>query len=149
MRADELDASGQALESSKEDYDLERQGIDSNSVLSTAPRASALPPSLRRLAWLMDKSIPLPGNMRFGLDGLIGLIPGVGDALTGTVSGYIIYQAHKLGAPLSLKTRMTANALIDFTVGSIPLIGDIFDFAFKANHKNIRLLENHLNKEQN
>lgn len=101
---------------------------------------------LNRLGYLMDKSIPLPGGLRIGLDGLIGLIPGVGDALTSTVSGWIILQARSAGAPTSLILRMLLNVFVDFLVGLIPLAGDLFDFAFKANVRNVRLLEQYLDQ---
>lgn len=101
---------------------------------------------LNRIAYLMDKSIPLPGGLRIGLDGLIGLIPGVGDALTSTVSGWIIFQARRAGAPMSLILRMLLNVFVDFLFGLIPLAGDLFDFAFKANLRNIDLLERYLDR---
>lgn len=98
---------------------------------------------LRRLAWLLDNSIPLPGGYRIGLDGLIGLVPGIGDAAGALVSGYLVAEAGRLGASKALLFRMAFNVLLETVIGAIPLAGDLFDFAFKANLRNLRLLEQH------
>ncbi len=96
---------------------------------------------LRRLAWLLDESIPLPGGYRIGVDGILGLIPGIGDISTALLSSYILYQARALGAPKSLLFRMAINVLLETAIGSIPLFGDLFDFYFKANLRNLALLD--------
>lgn len=101
---------------------------------------------LRRLARLLDSSIPLPGGYRIGLDGLIGLVPGVGDAVGASVSGYIILRAAQLGVPWPTLLRMTGNVLVDGLIGLIPILGDLFDFAWKANLRNMALLEAALQK---
>lgn len=101
---------------------------------------------LQRLAWLMDKSIPLPGGFRIGADGLIGIVPVVGDLVTAGVSSYIIAEAARMKVPKSVLLRMGLNVLVDLVVGAIPLIGDLFDFAFKANLRNIALLESYLDR---
>lgn len=93
------------------------------------------------LAWLLDSSIPLPGGYRIGLDGVIGLIPGVGDAIGGGLSTWILYQAYKQEVPKMILTRMVINVVIDGAIGAIPILGDIFDFYWKANLRNVRLLE--------
>src|SRR5215831_8882023 len=98
---------------------------------------------LRTLAWLLDSAIVLPGGFRIGLDPLIGLIPGLGDAIGVAFSAYIVIEAANLGAPLSVVLRMIGNVLLDGLVGSIPIAGDLFDFAFKANLRNIALLEHY------
>lgn len=98
-----------------------------------------------RLAWLMDKSIPLPGGVRIGLDGIIGLIPGVGDAATSAISSWFIYQGYRKGVPISVLVRMALNILIDTILGSIPIVGDIFDLFFKANTRNSQLLARYEN----
>lgn len=103
-----------------------------------------LPRSITFTSWLLDSSIPLPGGFRVGLDGLLGLIPGVGDTITGSFSAVIILKAYQMGAPVSVLARMLLNTLIDTAVGFIPLVGDLFDFAFKANTKNVKLLQDHL-----
>lgn len=101
-----------------------------------------------QLAKLLDAQFRLPGTgFRFGLDTIVGLIPGVGDALTGGLGLYIVHRARQEGAPGHLILRMLWNLLVDTVLGAIPLVGDIFDFAFKANLKNARLLQRHLDKQ--
>ena len=95
---------------------------------------------VQRLSWFLDNSIRLPGGYRIGVDGIIGLIPGIGDAIGGFLSGLIIYHAHKTGVPPLIKLRMLINVLIDSTLGAIPVLGDIFDFVWKANQKNADLM---------
>jgi hypothetical protein len=100
---------------------------------------------LRALSRLLDNAFTIPGTQyRFGLDPLIGLVPGLGDAVSAIFSGYIILQASRLGAPRSVVTRMIANVALDTLVGWIPLLGDLFDAAWKSNLRNMALLESHL-----
>lgn len=100
---------------------------------------------VRALSRLLDNAIAVPGtNYRFGLDPLVGLLPGGGDTFMGLVSAYIIWEAALMGLPRSTLIRMTWNVLLEVIVGTIPLIGDLFDFAWKANARNARLLEKHL-----
>ncbi|MEQ8559043.1 MAG: DUF4112 domain-containing protein [Henriciella sp.] len=101
-----------------------------------------------KLAHLLDSQFRLPGTrLRFGLDSLIGLIPGIGDALTGGLGLYIVNRARQEGAPFFMIVRMLSNLLIDTILGAIPLVGDLFDFGFKANLKNTRMLQKHLDKK--
>ena len=95
------------------------------------------------MAWLLDNSIPLPGGFRIGVDAIIGLIPGIGDAIGALISVYILNEARALGAPRSVLLRMSGNVLIETLVGAIPFAGDLFDAGFKANMRNIALLERH------
>lgn len=96
---------------------------------------------LDRLAWLLDSSIRVPGtDWRVGIDGIIGLIPGVGDAAGAVLSSYILAQAARMGVPKTTLMRMGFNVAIDTVIGMIPLAGDIFDMAWKANLRNVRLL---------
>jgi Domain of unknown function (DUF4112) len=95
---------------------------------------------LRSLAWFLDNSIPLPGGYRIGVDALIGLIPGIGDAIGALLSAFIINEARSLGAPRSILMRMTGNVLIEAAIGAIPFLGDFFDAAFKANSRNLAML---------
>ena len=96
---------------------------------------------LEALARLLDTRFTLPGTgVRFGLDGLLGLIPGVGDTVTGLISAYLIAEAAKMGARKRTILRMAWNAGLDMVLGAIPVVGDLFDFAFKANRKNVGLL---------
>jgi hypothetical protein len=100
---------------------------------------------LVHLARFLDNSFVIPGTtVRFGLDGVIGLIPGVGDALSALISLYVIHRAKALGAPDRLLTKMRWNVIIDTVAGAVPLIGDLFDVAFKSNVRNVRLLLDHL-----
>lgn len=96
------------------------------------------------LAKLMDNQFRIPGtNIRFGLDAIIGLIPGVGDLSTFAVSGYMLLIMARNGASGFLLARMVMNVLIDTLIGSIPLLGDVFDVAFKANIRNVQLMHEH------
>jgi hypothetical protein len=96
---------------------------------------------MRRIAWLLDNSIPLPGGYRVGIDALIGLVPGIGDAIGALLSAYLLNEARTLGAPRSVLMRMTLNVLIEAVIGAVPFAGDVFDAAFKANMRNLALLE--------
>ena len=96
---------------------------------------------LRALATLMDSQFTVPGiGVRMGWDGIIGLIPGVGDLLTTVVSLYIISEAQKLGVSRWTTLRMVGNLAIDALVGAVPVLGDIFDVAYKANLRNLKLM---------
>ena len=100
---------------------------------------------IRLLSRLLDEQFRIPGTMyRVGLDGLLGLIPGVGDAAGALLSAYIVYEAIRLGAPSTVLLRMIANIGIDTVGGAIPVVGDIFDMAWKTNKKNAALLHAYL-----
>jgi hypothetical protein len=112
----------------------------------TSPRTASSAPvptgRLRDLARVLDEAIRIPGtNIRIGLDALLGLLPGGGDVAGGLLSGLIILQAARAGAPTSVLGRMLGNVLVDVIVGAIPLLGDIFDVAWRANSRNVRLLQ--------
>jgi len=96
---------------------------------------------------VLDQAFRVPGTKwRFGLDSIIGLIPGVGDIAMAVMGSYGLVIAHQLGAPASVLFRMLLNLAVDAAVGAIPLFGDVFDFAFKANVRNARLLQGWLAK---
>lgn len=96
---------------------------------------------LNRLAWLLDSSIPIPGTrFTIGMEALIGLIPVLGDFIGVLLSSYILKEAARLGAPKVVLARMASNVLVDGLVGIIPFAGDVFDAAWKANQRNVRLL---------
>lgn len=100
--------------------------------------------NLDALARLMDAQFKIPGtNIKFGLDALIGLVPGAGDFATFLVSGYMITLLAKNGASGFLISRMALNILIDALFGTVPVLGDIFDVAFKANQRNMKLMHEH------
>jgi hypothetical protein len=103
---------------------------------------------LQRLEWLahvMDTAIV---NIRLGADALIGLVPGIGDLATACVASYVVLEARKMGAPNHLIARMIGNIAIDGLAGSVPLVGDLFDVAFRANVRNVRLLRQHFDKQK-
>ncbi len=102
---------------------------------------NSAPSRNRKIAWLLDKSIPLPGGYRIGLDGVLGLIPGIGDFAGGILSTWALYQAVKLGAPKAVIFRILLNIAIDSIIGTIPVLGDVFDFVWKSNYRNLKLLE--------
>ena len=94
------------------------------------------------LAWLLDESIPIPGtNRRIGLDGLIGLIPGVGDGAGFVASLFIILRAVARGVSTATIVKMFGNVLVESVVGTVPVVGDAFDLAWKSNSRNLRLTE--------
>ena len=100
---------------------------------------------LRRLAWLIDGAFGLPGTrFRFGLNSVVGLLPVGGDAVLGAISLYIVYEAAQLGVPGSLLARMVANVAVEVVGGSVPILGDLFDMALKANLRNLAIIERHL-----
>lgn len=100
---------------------------------------------LERLAGLMDSCIRVPGlGVRLGLDSLLGLIPGLGDAVSLVPAAYIILRAHRLGVPRRTLWRMALNSAVDTVVGAVPLLGDLFDVGFKSNHRNVALVKQHL-----
>src|SRR5262245_47901126 len=101
------------------------------------------------IAKLLDAQFRVPlTRWRFGLDGIFGLAPGVGDIATALIGAYGLVVAYKLGAPAPIHARMVLNLLLDAGLGSIPIAGDMFDFAFKANIRNERLLLKWLEEEE-
>ena len=103
---------------------------------------------LEALAKLLDVAFVLPGtNIRYGIDGLIGLIPIVGDIITTAISLWLVREARALGAPWYLTARMLGNVAVDGVVGMVPLAGDAFDVMFRANMRNVRLLRRWLDKQ--
>ena len=103
---------------------------------------------LEVLAKLLDVAFVVPGtNIRYGIDGLIGLIPVVGDIITTAISLWVVREARALGAPWHITARMLANVAVDGAVGLVPVAGDAFDVMFRANVKNVRLLRRWLEKQ--
>ena len=104
---------------------------------------------LRKLSRLLDNAIAIPGTkFRIGLDPIIGLIPGAGDFIGTALSAYIVIEAARLGLPKQTLGKMVYNIVLESVVGAVPIVGDWFDFAWKANVKNIELLESHLDVAQ-
>jgi hypothetical protein len=103
---------------------------------------------LRRVARALDSAVPVPGtSFRFGLDPILGLIPGVGDLVSPLFTLGMLFQARDLRVPRVVQLRMIFNVAIDVLTGFVPLIGDLFDFAWKANNRNMALLERHAYEE--
>jgi hypothetical protein len=100
------------------------------------------------LANLLDSAIYIPGlNRRIGFDAVIGLVPIVGDAVSAALASYIIWEARQLGLPRWKIARMIGNVALDTALGAVPLAGDVFDVFFKANIRNLRIINDHLDRE--
>ena len=99
------------------------------------------------LTKLLDSAFLIPGlNRRVGLDAVIGLIPGIGDAISTLLASYIIWEARQLGLPRWKIARMIGNVAVDTAIGAIPVAGDAFDLFFKANERNLRIIHEHLKR---
>jgi hypothetical protein len=100
---------------------------------------------LHRYAWLLDNSIPIPGiGYRIGLDPIIGLLPGIGDAIGAILSMVIVAEGARSGIPRVILLRMAWNIAVEMVLGTIPLLGNLFDMTWKANVRNVRLLEKYM-----
>lgn len=114
--------------------------IIEDDVKSTLARLDAL-------AHVLDSAFTIPGTrVTMGVDAALGLIPVVGDIISGMIGGYLILEARRLGASRLTLTRMAANTAIDSALGSVPFVGDVFDVAFRANRKNVDILKRHIEK---
>ena len=102
---------------------------------------------LENLADWLDSRFVIPGTtIRFGLDSLLGLIPGLGDGVLALPSVYLILSAHRMGVSGLVLVQMIANVVIDMLLGTVPVLGDIFDVGFKANRRNVALLRRHVSR---
>ncbi|BBE72025.1 DUF4112 domain-containing protein [Oharaeibacter diazotrophicus] len=111
----------------------------------TAVDLDAAERRIEAIARLMDAAFRVPGTgIRFGLDSVAGLVPVAGDAVGLLASGWLVYEAQRLGAPEATLRRMAANVAIDAAVGAVPFLGDVFDVFFKANLRNLAILRDHL-----
>lgn len=103
---------------------------------------------IEAFARLMDSQFKIPFTpITIGVDGIIGLIPGIGDGVALVLALYPVIEAHRMGAGIGLIVKMLFNILIDTVIGSIPVIGDIFDIGFKANLRNAQLIREFLEKK--
>lgn len=110
-----------------------------------AARKQAARQRLTVLTRLMDGLFEIPlVKRKFGLDPLIGLVPVVGDLIPAAIGLYLVFEARELGASRWLQTRMVGNLLLDLLVGAVPVLGDFFDFMFRAHHRNLKLLQKEL-----
>jgi hypothetical protein len=99
------------------------------------------------LEQLLERAFTVPGTqMKVGLDAIVGLVPVVGDWITGAMSAYLIWEARNLGMSKWQLARMSGNAVVDTALGMIPFAGDLFDFVFKSNSRNLRLIKRHLDR---
>jgi hypothetical protein len=123
-----------------------RKSVNTRSITpGQAQRLSAL----RKFARLLDSAFVVPGTRyRVGLDPFFGLLPGIGDLVSPLFAIGILWQSHDLGIPRVVQLRMIFNVAIDALLGSLPFIGDLFDFVWKANEKNMMLLEHHATQER-
>jgi hypothetical protein len=114
---------------------------------SDAQRSRALA-EVEGLAWLLDNSIPVPGTggRRFGIDAIIGLVPGIGDVTSGILGLLVVWRGSRMGLPRIVVGRMLLNTLLDIAVGAIPVLGDAFDLWFKASTRNLNLMRRHLER---
>ena len=97
------------------------------------------------IAWLLDNSIPIPGTgRRIGIDAIVGFVPGLGDVVSGAIGLIVVARGAALGLPRVVIARMLVNTLLDFLIGSIPVLGDAFDLWFKANARNVGLMRTYL-----
>jgi hypothetical protein len=109
----------------------------------TESREAALA-RLDALARLLDTAFVIPGtNVRFGIEAVMRLVPGIGDAAASALSCYLLYEAHRLGVPPRIFACMLLNVAIEGIVGAVPIAGDAFDVAFRANRRNVRLLRDY------
>ncbi|MEO0408694.1 MAG: DUF4112 domain-containing protein [Cyanobacteria bacterium P01_A01_bin.135] len=116
--------------------------------LSTTTTRPALE-RLRSLSDLLDNAIKIPGtDYRVGLDPILGLLPAGGDVLGTVLSAYLVVEAVRLRMPTAVVTRMAFNIVLEMVVGAVPVLGDLFDFAWKANARNLRLLESKLDPDR-
>ncbi len=96
---------------------------------------------------ILERSFVIPGiNRPVGLDAIAGLIPVVGDVVTAAMGAYIVWEANNLGLPKWKIWRMAGNVLFDSAVGAVPVAGDLFDFLFRSNTRNLRIIKRHLDK---
>lgn len=122
---------------------LEKPG--KSSLATSDPQREKHLQEIRELAHLLDNSFRIPLiNYRFGVDAILGLVPVIGDFTAFGLSGWIIYRAARMGAPKRMVARMLANALGDTLVGSVPVLGTVVDVVWKANARNLRMLERFL-----
>jgi len=126
-------------------FDDHRRGFDDPRDGSRRERIARL----ENIATLLDTALVIPGtNVRFGLDALVGLIPGVGDLITTAISLFIVHEPRQLGAPGHVIFRMLGNVAVDGLIGAVPVAGDAFDVFYRANKRNVRMLRDWLARSE-
>ena len=125
-------------------FDFGRSGANPFVNLTREERLARL----ETIAKLLDVAFIVPGtNIRYGIDGLIGLIPVIGDIITTAISLWLVREARTLGAPWHITARMLANVAVDGVVGLVPVAGDAFDVMFRANVRNVRMLKRWMDRQ--
>lgn len=120
------------------------ESFDSSDTRSLQARLDRLD----RLSQLLDVAFVVPGtNIRFGVEAILRLVPGIGDAAASALSLYVLYEARRLGIPTPLLVRMIANVIVEGAAGAVPLAGDLFDVAWRANRRNVRLVRAYFERE--
>ena len=120
---------------------------DRSSFRSAESKRDALA-RIDMLSKLFDTAFTLPGsNVRFGVEALMRLVPGIGDAAASALSCYLLYEAHRLEVPQQVFARLVANVAIEGIVGAVPVFGDLFDVGFRANRRNVAILKEHFERE--
>lgn len=120
---------------------------DRSSFRSAESKRAALA-RIDMLSKLFDTAFTLPGsNVRFGVEALMRLVPGIGDAAASGLSCYLLYEAHRLEVPQQVFARLVANVAIEGIVGAVPVFGDLFDVGFRANRRNVAILKEHFERE--
>ena len=118
-------------------------------IAARLPRTDAASALVRieRLERLLEGAVRIPGlSRRIGMDAIIGLVPGIGDAATAAMGLYVVWEARNLGLSRLTLLRMIGNVGVDAMIGSVPVAGDLFDFFFRSNSRNLKLLRKHLNR---
>ena len=124
---------------------MSRSPIQNSSTNTSSKSQAASLRRLRRISHLLDNAIPIPGTKyRIGLDPILGLIPGGGDLIGSIFAGYVVFKSAQMGVPQETLVKMAANIVFDTVAGTVPVAGDLLDVAWKANVKNIELLDAHL-----
>ena len=124
---------------------MSRSPIQNSSTNTPSQSHVASLRRLRRISHLLDNAIPIPGTKyRIGLDPILGLIPGGGDLISSIFAGYVVFKGAQLGVPKETLIQMAGNIVFDTFAGTVPVAGDLLDVTWKANVKNIELLDAHL-----
>ncbi|MFZ4689877.1 MAG: DUF4112 domain-containing protein [Polymorphobacter sp.] len=114
-------------------------------LVGTDPAAARM--RIEMMERVLERAFVIPGlNRPIGLDALLGVLPVAGDVIAGAMGLYLVWEARNLGMPKVTLVRMLANVGMDTAVGAVPLVGDVFDFLFRSNSKNLRLIKRHLDK---
>jgi len=118
-----------------------------DALISNRRDPAALRKRVETLEYLLERSFTIPGiNRPVGLDAIVGLVPVVGDVITATMGAYIIWEARNLGMSKWQIWRMVGNLGVDTALGAVPLVGDAFDFLFRSNTRNLKIIKKHLDK---